>query len=98
MANTKSHISKESSGLDSTDPDMPKKDASVGVHLAETAWRIAVPFFVLMLGGVWIDSALEKSPIFTLLGTVLAVIVDAVIVYRYVDKNFPETFKKQGKK
>lgn len=65
--------------------------------LAETAWRVAVPFLVFSLGGIWLDDKLQSSPVFTLIGLVLALAGVGIVVRRFVNKNYPETFEKKDK-
>lgn len=67
-------------------------------HLVETAWRVALPFFIFVLGGAAIDRTIETSPIFTLIGLVIGVASISLIVYRYVDQHFPDTFQKNQAK
>ncbi|MDX1765973.1 MAG: AtpZ/AtpI family protein [Candidatus Saccharimonadales bacterium] len=77
-----SHISKPPKGL--------------GNHLAETAWRVAVPFLVFSLGGIWLDSQLDSDPLYSVIGVFVALIAVAVVVYKYVNDHFPDTFKRGG--
>ena len=71
-------------------------EISLSTHLAETAWRVAVPFLVFSLGGIQLDKALETEPIFSRIGVFVALAAVAAVVKRYVERNFPESFK--GKK
>lgn len=64
----------------------------LGVHLAQTAWRVAVPFLLFSIGGIMLDKNLDTEPIFSLLGLLLAVASVTAVVYKYVDKHFPDTF------
>jgi len=72
----------------------PKKD--LGVHIAETAWRVAAPFFIFSLGGIWLDSRFDTDPLYSVIGVFVALAAVTVVVYKYVNKNFPETFKRGG--
>ncbi len=82
---TKSELNTESA-LNSAD--------RLAVHLAQTAWRVALPFLVLAIGGIMLDRTLGSEPLFSIAGVLLAVVVVSVVIYRYVDEHFPETFKK----
>lgn len=76
----------------------PGPSSSLPKHLAETAWRVAVPFLILSLGGILLDGALDTSPLFSIIGLVLALAAVWVVVRRYVERNFPGTFKKKDEK
>jgi hypothetical protein len=43
---------------------------------------IAVPAFIFALGGRWLDARYEMSPLFTLLGLVLAFVIIGIIIPR----------------
>ena len=71
-----------------------KKETGLGAHLAETAWRVALPFFIFSLGGIWADSQFDTDPLFSVIGVFVALASVAAVVYKYVSSNFPETFKR----
>lgn len=79
---------------DKSGPDTNGVSGSVGlgVHLAQTAWRVALPFLLFSIGGIMLDRKLETEPIFTLVGLIFAVASVSVVIYKYVDKHFPDTF------
>lgn len=85
----KNNTTSEKSGPDAKGVSGSDK---LGVHLAQTAWRVALPFLLFSIGGIMLDRKLETEPIFSLLGLVLAVASVSVVVYKYVNKNFPGTF------
>jgi len=64
----------------------------LGMHLAQIAWRVAVPFLLFSIGGIKLDKNFDTEPILSLLGLLLAVVSVTVVVYKYVDKHFPDTF------
>jgi len=73
-----------------------KNPKGLGNHLAETAWRVAVPFFIFSLGGIWLDDRYDSEPLYTVIGVFVALIAVAVVVYKYVNTYFPDTFKRGG--
>ncbi len=74
------------------DTENVSDSARLGFHLAQTAWRVAVPFLLFSIGGIMLDRALDTEPVFSLLGLVLAILAVTAVVYSYVKKHFPETF------
>lgn len=86
-------------GSEISDPHRKNAKASEGgdisMHLAETAWRVAVPFFVLSLGGIKLDELLGAEPMFTVAGVFAALAAVTVVVYRYVEQHFPGTIKRR---
>lgn len=102
MGNNKSNTSTQSSeprkvrvSKKSSKSSEPKRQ--FGVHMAETAWRVAVPFLLFVLGGTAIDKTLGTMPVFTLIGLVVAVLAMSLAVYKYVNHHFPETFERNDK-
>ena len=73
---------------------VPASDISMATHFVETAWRVALPFLVLNIGGIFLDRGLETEPVFSVIGFFLSLIIVSVVVYRYVKKHFPESFNK----
>ena len=71
-----------------------KKPINLGSHLVETAWRVAIPFFIFSLGGILLDVILDTEPWFTLIGVVVALSAVFAVVKRYIDQHFPDTFKR----
>ena len=69
-------------------------ERGMGIHLAETAWRVAVPFFIFSLGGIWADRQLDTEPLFSVIGVFVALASVAAVVYKYVNTYFPGTFKR----
>lgn len=67
--------------------------ANLAVHLLNVGWRVAMPFLVFVFGGIFLDSELETSPLYTMIGLVISVVLISRIVYLYVEKYFPGTFK-----
>mgnify|MGYP005733968167 CR=1 FL=1 len=92
MSSTKSKTKGSSKKEDPQPASAQNKGDKLGVHLAETAWRVAVPFLVFSLGGIWLDEALESEPMFTMIGIALALVSVFVVMYKYVSKHFPDTF------
>lgn len=64
------------------------------IHFAETAWRVAVPFLLFSLGGIWADNRFDTSPLFSVIGVFVALAAVAAVVYKYVNTYFPGTFKR----
>lgn len=69
-------------------------EKGLGTHLAETAWRVAVPFLLFSLGGIWADDKFDTEPLFSIIGVFVALASVAAIVYKYVNSHFPDTFKR----
>ena len=74
-------------------PKVPQFPAVV----AEMAWQVAIPFMVLTLGGNWLDGQMETEPVFTVIGLLLGIASVSLIVYRLVQKHYPDTFNKENK-
>lgn len=68
------------------------KPEDIGTHLAETSWRVAIPFLVFSLAGIWLDNRYGSEPFFTIVGLTVALTLISVIVYRYAKREFPESF------
>ena len=87
---------KKSKDADQAPRDISGSSAStpdkMGVHMAETAWRVAVPFFIFSLGGIWLDNIFDTLPLFSVVGVFVALGVISYIVLKYVKEHFPETF------
>lgn len=64
----------------------------LGFHLAQTAWRVALPFLLFSIGGIMLDRTLDTEPLFSLIGLGLAILAVTAVIYSYVKKHFPETF------
>jgi len=78
--------------INGPDAENASESDKLGVHLAQTAWRVAVPFLLFSIGGIMLDEKFGTEPILSLVGFALAVISVTVVVYKYVDKHFPDTF------
>lgn len=90
MGKTEGH--KTTSIKDGPDANKASDSDKFGVHLAQTAWRVAVPFLLFTIGGIMLDRKLDTEPLFSLLGLGFALVSVSVIVYKYVDKHYPGTF------
>mgnify|MGYP001563999127 CR=1 FL=1 len=58
---------------------------------------LAVPVVILVLIGQYLDGKYQKSPLFTILGFVLAALVSGKIIYRKA-KQYGEQYKQLDKK
>jgi len=70
------------------------KPKGLGNYLAETAWRVASPFLIFSLGGIWLDNKFDSDPLYTIIGVFVALTAVVVVVYKYVNTHFPDTFKR----
>ncbi len=91
MAKTEGH--KTTSIKDGPDADKTSDSDRLGLHLAQTAWRVAVPFLVFTVGGIFLDRTFGTEPLFSMFGLGVALLAVSLIVYKYVDKHYPGTFK-----
>lgn len=74
--------------VSSNQPKIP----SFQTALIDMSWRIALPFMAITLGGIKLDEMLETEPALSITGVLLAAFVVGLIVYRFVNTNFPGTF------
>jgi len=70
-------------------PKAPEKSLGSSLFLSlRLAWNlgyiIAIPVVVLGFGGAYLDRYMQTSPLFILIGFVLAAVLSAVGVYRKV--------------
>ena len=66
---------------------------SIVVHLLNVSWMVATPFIVFVFGGIFLDNRLETNPLYTMIGLAFAVALMTRVVYIYVEKHYPGTFK-----
>ncbi len=52
----------------------------------QLGYMIALPAALLGFGGAWLDRQLETSPLFILLGLVLAIAASGLWVWRFVQR------------
>lgn len=56
--------------------------------LLNLAWKlgytIAVPIALLGFGGAWLDKKFATSPLFILIGIVLAIFISGIAIYRKI--------------
>ena len=83
---------KTTSIKDGPDANKASDSDQLGVHLAQTAWRVAVPFLLFTIGGIMLDRKLGTEPLYSMLGLAAALLSVSVIVYKYVDRHYPGTF------
>lgn len=81
----------------SADNGQQQKNTSVsGLELAalflDTSWRVAVPILVLSLGGHWLDGKQSTTPLFTLIGFFVSLVLATYLVYRQLKFAFPSMF------
>ena len=74
------------------------RDPKIQTALVEMAWQVAIPFMVLTLGGNWIDGQQDTEPVFTIIGMFLGLAAATLLVYRIVQRHYPNTFKKEDDK
>jgi len=65
--------------------------------LGDFGASIAVPVVVLVLIGQYLDGKYDKSPLFTILGFVLAALTTAKIIYKKA-KRYGEEYKRMNEK
>ncbi len=70
---------------------------AVGLQLADTAWRVAVPIILFTLVGNKLDKAIGTKPLFITSGLFLALAVAGLLVYRQIQVAYPDFFKKDTK-
>lgn len=58
---------------------------------------IAIPVVLFVLSGQYLDGRYEKSPLFTILGFVLAALISGKIIYKKA-KIYGEEYKRLGEK
>ena len=58
---------------------------------------IAIPVVILVLIGQYLDGRYEKSPLFTILGFVLAALISGRMIYKKA-RIYGEEYKKLGEK
>lgn len=80
-----------SSEMESGAKETPISD-KFGVHLAQTAWRVALPFLLFSISGIMIDKKFDTAPVFSIIGILVALLAVFTIIYKYIQDNFPETF------
>jgi F0F1-type ATP synthase assembly protein I len=73
--------------ISSPAPQQPKPPSSLFLSL-RLAWNlgfiIALPVVIFGFGGAYLDKYLKTSPLFVLIGFVLAVLISGIGVYRKV--------------
>ena len=68
----------------------------IAVQLLDTAWRVALPILVLCYVGIKLDKHYGTTPLYSLLGLFLSLIVASLLVYRQIKIAYPDFFKKTG--
>ncbi len=71
---------------------------SIGVQMMDTAWRVALPIFVLTIIGAKLDKNNGTQPLYTLVGLFLSLATASLLVYRQIKLLYPEFVKRGGKK
>lgn len=71
---------------------------TIAIQLLDTSWRVALP----IVGLVWLGSRYDKqqgtTPMFTLLGFFVSIILVTWLVYKQIRTLYPDIFKKEIKK
>lgn len=70
---------------------------AIGLQLADTAWRVAVPIILFTFIGHRLDKAMGTSPLFILVGLFLSLAVAVMLVYRQIQTAYPDFFSKDTK-
>lgn len=91
MGKTKSEHFKQSQSSGSHLSAPQKTDGNLTLHLADAAWRVAVPLLGLSLVGIWLDRRYETEPLFSLGGLFLGIAMAVLAMYRLLQVHFPET-------
>jgi len=66
------------------------------VYMTELSWQIAGAILGFSLGGFWLDRQFGTKPLLTLIGLVLGSASAAMIVKRFIDRNYPNNQKDES--
>ncbi len=75
-----------------------KLDWTIGLQLADTTWRVAVPILLLTYIGHKMDVGFGTNPLFIMSGLFLSLAIAIFLVYRQIKIAYPDFFKKEFKK
>lgn len=71
---------------------------TIGLQMADTAWRVAVPILLLTLIGNKLDKAMGTNPLFKIVGLFLSLAIAGLLVYRQLQSAYPEFLQQDKKK
>lgn len=66
--------------------------ARLPYHMAEITWRVALPILLFCIIGIRLDKAWGTQPGLSITGLLLSLVFATLLIYRYIKKNFPESF------
>lgn len=69
----------------------------IALQLLDTAWRVAIPIIIFTYFGVKFDKNLHTTPLYSVIGLLLALSFATLLVYRQIKLNYPEFFSRSGK-
>jgi len=61
-------------------------------------WQLAVVFLVPIVGGTLLDSHFKTSPIFTIIGFMVAIAATVLVIRRQIQLNSPKLDSKETKR
>lgn len=62
------------------------------LYMGEVTWRVAVPIFLLSIGGHWLDGKFDTRPVLSIAGVLLSIFFASLLVYRFISRTFPDAF------
>ena len=65
----------------------------IDLQLLDTSWRVALPIMVLSYVGIRIDRQNDTTPLYSLIGFFLSLIMATVLVYQQIKSVYPDFFK-----
>lgn len=81
-----------------TTPAESGKNASregwfIALQLLDTTWRVALPILLLSYIGIQLDKHRNSTPLYTLIGFFVSLLVATTLVYKQIKALYPDFFK-----
>lgn len=66
----------------------------IALQFLDTGWRVTIPIVLFSYIGIQMDKRIRTSPLYTLIGLFLSLLLATWLVYRQIKSAYPDFFKK----
>lgn len=98
MKKVANKTTKERSGVRPYTSDGSPSGKMIAVQFLDTGWRVALPILLLSYIGIRIDHQNGTTPLYSLVGFFLSLVMATVLVYKQINSAFPDFLKELNKK